>query len=121
MLLGNKTNHYVLVETYTIPGATFSIIAIQGHNYQSLGGIIGNFSDGLLTDDTWKCTRNFSANWYLATFDDCAWPSAVALEVANSSKWYKTPIGISMDAKWIWSGSYDDEFVDVYCRKKIGK
>ena len=106
--------------TFSFPGKATMVIAIKGHNNDGPGGIIGSFSDGLVTDGTWKCERNVSDDWNMEKFDDSTWSYAVAEETSDGKLWNSFPSGISTNAKRIWSGSYEDEYVDVYCRKKIG-
>ena len=119
MLVGYHYD-WTYAKTYTIPTTSPTVIAIKGYNFYGLGGFIGNFSDGSVTDSSWKCARNVSDDWYKTNFNDSSWPKAQATNF-NRSLWGLSPAaGISESAQWIWSGSFSDKYVTVYCRKKIG-
>ena len=108
--------------TVTIPETT-KVIAAKINDYDNVvGGFLGSFSDGSVTDSSWKCTRNYSDEWKLSTFDDSAWPAAVATRGQGDRTWGTQP-QIANNAKWIWAGSYEtvNPTVTVYCRKRLGK
>ena len=90
-------------------------------DYGFIGGLLGSFSDGRVTDSTWKCTRNYFNQWQLATFDDRAWPAAEASREQGDVSW-GTNQNIASNAKWIWAGRYISSYKNtiVYCRKKLG-
>ena len=105
--------------TVTIPG-NVSVIAVKIVNTGGAGGLLGNFSDGSVTDDSWKCSSITPPDqWTLSTFDDSSWPSALATKVHDEQE--VTP-KITNKAKWIWIGTtyYSDLSITVYCRKKLG-
>ena len=102
---------------------TTTVIAVKINDYHSVvGGFLGSFSDGSVTDSSWKCTRAYSKSWNLASFDDSDWPAAVATRGQGDRIWGTQP-NIAKNAKWIWAGSYETKnpTVTVYCRKKLGK
>ena len=92
------------------------VIAIQISNQNTIGGLIGSLSNGkIVTDETWKCSRELEEGWTTASFDDSAWPAANA-----EAQGEVLADGITSNAKWIWAGSYFDSGITVYCRKGLG-
>ena len=91
-------------------------------DYGVVGGLIGNFSNGAVTDSSWKCTRDLSDGWTLPTFDDSTWPDAIATKGQGDKIWGVLPT-IARNAKWIWIGPYETvkPSVTVYSRKRLGK
>ena len=92
-----------------------------------VGGFLGGFSDGNVTDSSWKCTRNFDNQWKSPTFNDSAWPAALATRGQgnenNGNQWDVQP-NVPIYAKWIWADFYHtgrNGPVIVYCRKRLGK
>ena len=121
MLVAHKDKlGWFTAQTYFISTVSPVVIAIQGYNNGGGGGIIGSFSDGSVTDSSWKCTRNVSKDWNMTNFDDSSWPNAQVLNLQIFPWRYYPFDGISKSAQWIWSGSFTDDYVTVYCRKKIG-
>ena len=121
MLVAHKDKYaWDIAQTYKIQTALPVVIAVRGYNYNGPGGIVGSFSDGSVTDSSWKCTRSVDDDWYMTNFNDSSWPNAYITNLTTFT-WQKYPFnGISKSAQWIWSGSFTDEYVTVYCRKKIG-
>ena len=115
-------NEWTTTVSCTVPGNTKVVAVMIKDFWGGVGGLLGSFSDGTITDNTWKCTRTYSEQWNLATFDDNAWPAAVATrgqeDVIGGPK-----SDIASNAKWIWAGPYETnaDVVIVYCRKKMGK
>lgn len=105
--------------TVTVPYNT-KVIAVMIIDYGVIGGLLGSFSDGRVTDSSWKCTRNYFNQWQLATFDDRAWPAAEASREQGDVNWGIHP-NIASNAKWIWAGRYVSAYKNtiVYCRKKL--
>ena len=84
--------------------------------------MLGNFSDGNVTDGSWKCSSvKPSDQWISSTFDDSSWPNALATE-GQGGKWPNQP-NIANNAKWIWAGNsyvYNGSTSNIaYCRRKI--
>ena len=100
----------------TIPDNT-SVVAVHIHNNGGLGGLLGSFSDGRVTDGSWKCTREFSEDWKSPSFDDSNWPAAATRDQDNP-EWAKMT-KVASSAKWIFAGSFSDDQISVYCRTRI--
>ena len=48
--------------TVTIPDRT-KLIAVKAVDYNNYAGFIGSLSTGLVTDGSWKCTRDLVTDW----------------------------------------------------------
>jgi len=99
--------------------ASASVIGIKGVDNEVVAGILASGAQST-TDDSWKCTNTFHEGWAGVTFDDSAWPAATVIDSHGVDPW-GTILGISNDAKWIWTpnhqyGPTSDK--TVYCRKK---
>ena len=102
---------------YQVPGDT-RVLSVIGRNLPSkenLHGILGSTSNGLLTNETWKCSTHHSPKWKSPDFDDRYWPLAKVVGNNGDSPWGTRP-GIAETAKWIWADNYADT---VYCRLKL--
>ena len=103
-----------------IPNGT-KVVAIHAKNIHWGGvvGILGSFSNGQVTDATWKCHSSPVPNeWSSTDYDDSSWPAAVEHVAHGSSWWSKKIQNISDDAKWIWTkGNYVEN--EVYCRVRL--
>ena len=111
---------YNTPNTVNIPAGT-KLIAVKTYDFDTYGGLIGSFSDGVVTDGTWKCTREYRAGWETLNFDDRNWPFATATRgQGDPGAWANVP-KIASNAKWIWAGSYSDTKVTAYCRKELSK
>ena len=101
-----------------IPNGT-KVFAIHAKDYYYDEGILGSFSNGQVTDATWKCHSSPVPNeWSSTDYDDSSWPAAVEHWDHGSSGWGIKIQNIADDAKWIWTKKYirDNE---VYCRVKL--
>ena len=92
------------------------MLAIQSDSDSHLVGILASTSTGVVTDDTWKCSRQYNTDWHLSSFNDAAWAPARVLG-ANDGSYADAVTTISPDAKWIWF--YNTAYTGVYCRKKL--
>ena len=79
--------------------------------------IIGSFSDGKVTNSSWKCTSGTELDWKKPGFNDSLWKSAVKL---NSGRERDLDRGCLINeiqrhgAKWITSA--DNGQQNMYCR-----
>lgn len=114
-------NYWPTTLTVTVPSPT-KVIAVKIVDNAVVGGFLGSFSDGTVTDKSWKCTRTYYDGWNAPEYDDSAWPAAVDTRGQPDATWGAIT-GVASNAKWIWSGSYSTvgSSVTVYCRKKISK
>lgn len=81
--------------------------------------ILGSLGNGLVTDNSWKCTNSVSLGWNMRNYQDDSWPMA-ASHGPNSAQTF--PWGdfdsIDSNALWIWTNDNVNDF-EVYCRLNI--
>ena len=94
-----------------------TLIAVKGVQFGTKGGILGSLSNGLVTDEAWKCTERFHSDWMKLTYDDSAWSRAKAHGYNGANAWGKVP-GIADNANWIWTADNKNDDV-VYCRRTL--
>ena len=104
--LGEDNSECRVASNFLILGNT-RVISVQGKSTSGQYGILGSFSNGLVTNENWKCSGNWSSEWNYPDFDDSHWPHAVA--IGNNG----IIPGISKAAKWIWTNAH---YSKVYCR-----
>lgn len=93
---------------------TTKVIAVEGSNAKSYGGILASTDDGyILTNSSWKCTDNRVIGWQKVGFDDSLWPPA------NQTITRPFTQGIRSDAFWIWTTKYYYGDSDVFCRLNL--
>ncbi|XP_078353814.1 uncharacterized protein LOC144638494 [Oculina patagonica] len=107
-----KDGYWPKATDYVIPGNT-RVISVAGKDTGSQFGILGSFSNGLVTDASWKCINVFYSGWNFPDFNDSKWPAAVEVAQHGDRPWGNIA-GIATTAKWIWTAGYNDD--NVYCR-----
>ena len=118
---GVQIGHFAAYNTPNTVAITeeTKLIAVKTYDFDTYGGLIGSLSNGVVTDGSWKCTREYKAGWETLTFDDSNWPAATATRgQGDPGDWARIP-AIASSAKWIWAGSYGDTKITTYCRKKL--
>ena len=101
--------------TYLVPGNT-RVLSVAGKELgQKNSAILGSTSNGLVTNETWKCSSVLSPGWNSPDFDDRDWPFAQVIANHGDLPWRKIR-GIVETAKWIWAKNYKHT---VYCRLKL--
>ena len=110
----NNDHKWRVASIYQIPSDT-QVISVEGTDAGMMFGILGSTSNGLLTNETWKCNSVFQQGWTSPDFDDKDWPSANVVGNHGDKPW-KTISGIARTAKWIWTNNNTDV---VYCRLKV--
>ena len=103
--------------------ANTTCVVIEGKTtggVHDVGAILGSFSNGILTDDSWQCIISNAAKSQLV------WPKAKSHAPNNNkigSVWIKIskkPIAnIDRNATWIWTEKNNEE--SVTCRGSFGK
>ena len=75
---------------------------------------LASSSNGIRTDESWRCTNVYHDGWFLPHYDDSLWPEAFVVD-NNTHAAYIAP-----DAKWI---GYVQISNKIYCRRNttIGK
>ena len=117
--IGEGNGQWFNSQVYTFPGNT-KVIAIEGVNGGGPAGIVGSFSNGLVTDATsWRCSNQLITGWNTAEFDDSSWAPAVVVPHDHTVSQLSGP-KIDPAANWIWTANVQRDLT-VYCRAKIGK
>ena len=103
--------------------ANTTCVVIEGKTtggVHDVGAILGSFSNGILTDESWQCIISNAAKSQLV------WPKAKSHAPNNNkigSVWIKIskkPIAnIDRNATWIWTEKNNEE--SVTCRGSFGK
>ena len=115
--LGNDNSNWRASFTYTIIGNP-RVISVVGTDFGGGFGILGSTTNGLLTNESWKCTGVLYPGWNSPDFDDQNWPSARVFGVNSAdSPWRMMISGIEPTAKWIWAADQDNGV--VYCRLNL--
>ena len=111
LVLDNATyNNWRVATKIIIPSGT-KVVAIHAKDHGGPEGILGSFSNGQVTDATWKCRSSpVPSEWASADFNDFSWPAAV-------DKMRKKKIrNIAHNSKWIWTKDNGPKGSEVYCR-----
>ena len=116
--LGKDNENWMTATDYVIPGNT-KVIAVAAKSLHHHSGILGSFSNGLVTivtDASWKCSNCFHPGWNSRDFDDRNWPAAVEVEKHGDS-FLGNIAGIDSSAKWIWTSQR--RLTYRYCRLNL--
>ena len=71
--------------------------------------------NGLVTDESWKCSSFPYPGWNSPDFDDQGWHSANVIAIHGDNPW-NTINCIATAAKWIWANNGSDT---AYCRLNL--
>jgi hypothetical protein len=110
------SDKYNEILTTIVPLST-RVIAVKVINRSWIGGLLGSLDNGtVITDNSWKCTRQWQSKWAHADCDDSTWP-VTTVEAQDYDS------GLTRKALWIWSGTRymqtNESIVTVYCRKTL--
>ena len=106
-------NNWTVATKIIIPSGT-KVVAIHAKDHGGPEGILGSFSNGQVTDATWKCHSSpVPSEWASADFDDSSWQVAVEYPWSNKIQ------NITDHAKGIWSKDKTNKSSEVYCRMKL--
>lgn len=99
------------------------VLAVSCHSNKTKPWIIASVSNGMVTDDRWKCFSQEkegldNMNWVTSLFDDTHWAQAVANYSNTHSPWGKVP-DISNNAFWISTADKDDS--KLFCRRRLSE
>ena len=101
------------------PGSQVVALKCKGKPPPWEKAILGSLGNGLVTDNSWKCTNSVSLGWNMRNYQDDSWPMA-ASHGPNSVQTF--PWGefdsIDSNALWIWTNDYVND-LEVYCRRNI--
>ena len=92
------------------------IIAVSVYNEPGFfGGFLGVFSNGVVTDRSWKCieTNNPENGWEQTSFNDDAWPHAYM----SSNNSVVRAYGVPSNNYWIHPAN--DGAIRFFCRRRF--
>lgn len=92
------------------------VISVKGSDMGGLFGILGSANNGLITNETWKCTSVLYPGWNSPDFDDTNWPFVRVIASHIDEPWGLIN-GIKNTTKWIWAADSDN--TPVYCRLNL--
>ena len=73
--LGEDNDNLIKATDFVIPGNT-RVISVKAMAWGYWYGILGSFSNGLVTNESWKCNGNLYPGWNSPDFDDSNWSAA---------------------------------------------
>ena len=114
--LGQDNSDWRKATNFVIPGDT-RVVSVEGRNTILDSGILGSFSNGLVTNESWKCSNIWSPGLNSPDFDDSQWSAAVVVAEHGASPWGDIK-GIDLAAKWIWT-SLSQGYDTAYCRLNL--
>lgn len=94
------------------------LIAVRAYNGQYNASILGSIENGIVTDETWKCSDTYEENSNKILFDDSHWAPATVVANYGDGPWGKIA-HVSDMAKWIWTGLSPMKNSTTYYRKHI--
>ena len=109
-----KNDNWRSPTQHVIPGNA-RVISVKGIDKGHFFGILGSFSNGMVTDESWKCDTVKYPKWHSPDFDDSNWPAAVEVSKHGDAPLGKIT-GIASTAKWIWTAGQPD---NVYWRLRL--
>ena len=95
---------------------TTQVIAVRCRNTGDAYGVAAWLANGVVTDESWKCTNNEpNGTWTQVDYDDTAWPQAVRQSRSIGGLFSN---GELYSVIWADCDGRDDEACKVvYCRK----
>ena len=86
------------------------------------GGFLGVFSNGVVTDSSWKCNESSikpDDGWKENNFTDNTWPNAFVRQDNSGQQSSTRVIGIPNDVHWISAENH--EATRFICRRRFSK
>ncbi|XP_032233290.2 uncharacterized protein LOC5508631 isoform X2 [Nematostella vectensis] len=112
MVTGVQGVHSILIDS----SSHVMAVKCKGAEGGWRGMIVG---DGVLTDESWRCTKHKEAGWHMTTFDDRDWPSAVSYAINIDSVFpWGVKEGVSSEAQFIWTSDNRND-KEIYCRRTL--
>ena len=94
-------------------------VTIKVRKYSNqMAGILASFSNGNITDGSWRCVESTNCNWESNSCSSVLWENAsvVRNNVVSTPARYPE---IASSAKWIWISYHSP--ATVWCKKTFGK
>ena len=113
--LGKDNSDWGTATSFDLPGDS-RVISVKGSDLGAEFGILGSTNNGLITNETWKCTSVLYLGWNSPDFDDTNWPCTRVI-ASNIDQPWALINGIKNTAKWIWAADSDKS--PDYCRLNL--
>ena len=102
-----------------LPKNTQSVtIKVRKYSNHEKVGILASFSNGNVTDGSWRCVNSTTCNWESNSCSSVMWESASVVPNNGVSTPARYP-EIASNAKWIWISYHSP--ANVWCKKTFGK
>ena len=96
--------------TLTLIKHQYKLQAVQVEDrYHHYVSFLASSSNGVRTDESWRCTNVYYEGWFLPCYNDDSWPGVYVVKINTEYRF------IAPDAKWI---GYDKNSKKIYCRRK---
>lgn len=121
-ILGYHANHTIrlyLDGIFTAEAADSLTVVKDKHKLQAVQVeedsaedvfFLASSSNGIKTDEQWRCTNVSDEGWFLPNYTDISWPIVYVLG-SNNGYYFIVP-----DAKWI---GYEVVSNKIYCRRSL--
>lgn len=112
-ILVSSFSNWKNAESFSLSSDTEYVIIRVEKKTNANGGILAEFSNGYVTDSSWRCTD-------INSTERIRWPAASEVASNNGlhSQWKKVVSNIGTNAKWIWTTNADAG--KVWCWKSFG-
>lgn len=111
-LVGRKSGPWDEAKWFSLPSKTRTIALSVENTQAGVCALIGVFSNGIVTDSTWKCkeTNNPEHGWEQTNFTDDTWPFAYIRDKSDVK-------GIPPYVHWISPQNYHSN--GFICRRRL--
>jgi len=121
-LVGYNGGAWDKARWFSFPSETKVITVFVYNRPNGFGGFLGVFSNGAVTDSSWKCKESFikpDDGWEQTNFTDNTWPNAFVRHDNSGRHSSNRVFGIPNDVHWISAENhYATRFI---CRRRISK
>ena len=108
-----NNSDFAVVSSIELADTPACVLALRGENIAGDQGIVASTTNGIVTDDTWRCSGVEETDWFLSGFNDSHWD---APHIRGSHGFTE----INPSAQLIWAQNTSTGFPPVaYCRKEI--
>ena len=121
-LVGYNGGAWNAARWFSFPSETKIITVFVYNGPNGFGGFLGVFSNGVVTDSSWKCNESSikpDDGWEQTNFTDNTWSSAFVRHDNSGRHTSTRVIGIPEDVHWISAENH--EATRFICRRRISK
>jgi len=121
-LVGYNGGTWNAARWFSFPSKTKVITVFVYNGPNGFGGFLGVFSNGLVTDSSWKCKESVIKphdGWKQTNFTDKSWPNAFVRHDNSGLQSSTRVTGIPKDVHWISAENH--EATRFICWRHISK